>query len=75
LRLWLIIPLVYLGAFASGIRPARWTGSRLLPLVGITIPAVVVYNASLAVALPFLAALVSALAIEIVYEAQNRDYS
>src|SRR5262249_45620920 len=32
LRTWLILPLVYLGAFASGIRPARWIGSRLLPL-------------------------------------------
>jgi hypothetical protein len=74
IRLWLIIPLVYLGAFASGIRPARWAGSRLLPLLGITIPAVVVYNASLAVALPLLAAIVAALAIEIVYEAETRDY-
>ena len=27
------MPLAYLGAFASGIRPARWFGSRLLPLV------------------------------------------
>ena len=32
-RIWLLMPLVYLGAFASGIRPARWFGSRLLPLV------------------------------------------
>ena len=33
-QIWLLMPLVYLGAFASGIRPARWFGSRLLPLVG-----------------------------------------
>jgi hypothetical protein len=26
------IPLIYLGAFLSGIRPARWLGSRLFPL-------------------------------------------
>ena len=26
------------GAFASGIRPARWFGSRLLPLVAVAIP-------------------------------------
>ena len=31
-HIWLVMPLIYLGAFASGIRPARWFGSRLLPL-------------------------------------------
>jgi ABC-type transport system involved in multi-copper enzyme maturation permease subunit len=29
-----LLPLVYLGAFLSGLRPARWFGTRLLPLVG-----------------------------------------
>jgi hypothetical protein len=28
-----LIPLWYLGAFLSGLRPARWLGTRLLPLV------------------------------------------
>ena len=32
-QLWLCMPLVYLGAFLSGIRPARWFGTRLMPLV------------------------------------------
>jgi hypothetical protein len=32
-RVWLSLAAVYLGAFLSGIRPARWFGSRLLPLV------------------------------------------
>ncbi len=32
-QLWLAIPLVYLGAFLSGIRPGKWFGSRLAPLV------------------------------------------
>jgi len=27
------MPLVYLGAFLSGLRPSRWYGTRLLPLV------------------------------------------
>jgi hypothetical protein len=31
-KVWITMPLLYLGAFASGIRPARWAGSRLLPL-------------------------------------------
>lgn len=32
-RLALLMPLLYLGAFLSGLRPARWFGTRLLPLV------------------------------------------
>jgi ABC-type transport system involved in multi-copper enzyme maturation permease subunit len=32
-QLWLSITAVYLGAFLVGMRPARWIGSRLLPLV------------------------------------------
>jgi hypothetical protein len=34
---WLLtflMPLIYLGAFLSGLRPARWFGTRLLPLAG-----------------------------------------
>jgi hypothetical protein len=45
LEWWMISPiaqcivsgvLIYLGAFLTGLRPARWYGSRLLPLVGVT---------------------------------------
>ena len=32
-RCWLTMPLLYMSAFLSGIRPARWLGTRLLPLV------------------------------------------
>lgn len=32
LRWWLSFPLLYLGSFLSGIRPARWFGTRLVPL-------------------------------------------
>lgn len=31
LCIWLGLPVVYLGAFLSGVRPARWWGTRLLP--------------------------------------------
>ena len=31
---WLAVGLVYLGAFLSGIRPAAWWGTRLMPLAG-----------------------------------------
>lgn len=42
-QIWLLMPLAYLGAFASGIRPARWFGSRLLPLVAVAIPGLFLY--------------------------------
>ncbi|MEO2049664.1 MAG: hypothetical protein ABGX16_24155 [Pirellulales bacterium] len=32
-RMWLSMLLIYLGAFLTGIRPGRWFGSRLVPLV------------------------------------------
>jgi hypothetical protein len=31
-KIWITMTGVYLGAFLSGIRPARWIGTRLLPL-------------------------------------------
>ncbi len=31
--LWVQLPLLYLGAFLTGLRPARWYGSRLLPIL------------------------------------------
>lgn len=31
-KILLTVPVLYLGAFLSGIRPARWIGTRLLPL-------------------------------------------
>lgn len=34
-RIWLLMPLFYLGAFAAGLRPGQWFGSRLLPLVAV----------------------------------------
>ncbi len=42
-HIWLLMPLAYLGAFASGIRPARWFGTRLLPLVSAAIPGLCLY--------------------------------
>jgi hypothetical protein len=31
-KIWITMPLLYFGAFLSGIRPGRWVGTRLLPL-------------------------------------------
>ncbi|MCA9094164.1 MAG: hypothetical protein KDA68_11795 [Planctomycetaceae bacterium] len=32
-RMWWSFPLLYLGAFLSGFRPARWIGTRLFPVI------------------------------------------
>jgi ABC-type transport system involved in multi-copper enzyme maturation permease subunit len=41
-QLLLCLPLIYLGAFLSGLRPARWFGTRLGPLASGIIVAIVV---------------------------------
>jgi hypothetical protein len=42
-KVWTVLPLGYLGAALSGLRPARWYGSRLLPLVGSAFVAVFLF--------------------------------
>jgi ABC-type transport system involved in multi-copper enzyme maturation permease subunit len=34
---WLFPVMVYFGAFLSGVRPARWYGSRLMPLLAVAL--------------------------------------
>jgi hypothetical protein len=78
---WWATTLVYAGAFLTGIRPARWYGTRLLPLivavVGFAISAEIALNAPQAmpwVCLAILAAdiwLISA----ILFVTQTRDFS
>jgi hypothetical protein len=41
-KVWITMPIVYLGAFLSGIRPGRWVGTRLLPLVAAGIMAALI---------------------------------
>lgn len=72
---WIALPPVYLGAFLSGIRPARWFGSRLAPLMA------AIGAALLASYMPwFWAALALSLAVTVVflvtifYYVQQRDY-
>jgi ABC-type transport system involved in multi-copper enzyme maturation permease subunit len=75
-RLWLILPLVYLGAFASGIRPARWFGSRLLPLLAVGPLAVLVYAVSQwwLMGLPILCLATAAFVSTIHWETETRDF-
>jgi hypothetical protein len=74
LRLWLLMPVIYLGAFASGIRPARWVGSRLLPLLAAMIPAVWVYKTSWLAGLPVLGLVSAAFISDILLETAARDF-
>jgi len=75
-RTWFVIAVVYLGAFASGIRPARWVGSRLLPLASVLVPV----GASCApfywwfTGFPLTLATVAWLTGDILFAAQTRDY-
>ncbi|MGE0535240.1 MAG: hypothetical protein AB7O68_09725 [Pirellulales bacterium] len=73
------IPLVYLGAFLSGLRPARWFGSLLFPLAG-TVMFVVLMQGLLAtwvwpISVPLSLLLEAALVVVILYVAATRDYS
>jgi hypothetical protein len=76
LRVWLVLPLFYLGAFASGIRPARWLGSRLLPLFSVSLPAILAYTVPYwwLIGLPLLVISCTWLVGEILCEAETRDY-
>jgi ABC-type transport system involved in multi-copper enzyme maturation permease subunit len=75
-RIWLLLPLVYLGAFASGIRPARWIGSRLLPLVAVAIPGIYLYILPhwWLIAFPLLLLVAAVLVSDILWEAETRDF-
>jgi ABC-2 family transporter protein len=73
---WILldIGLLYLAAFLSGIRPARWFGSRLLPLVvGIFLSFLAVGRADYFLFI----ILISAIAFfwAIIYVANSRDFS
>jgi hypothetical protein len=75
-QVWLLMPLAYLGAFASGIRPARWYGSRLLPLVSVVLAGsilAVVAQWGL-IALPLLLLVAAVLVSDILWEVETRDF-
>ncbi len=75
-HIWLLMPLAYLGAFASGIRPARWFGSRLLPLVSVAIPGIFLYILPhwWLIAFPLLLLVAAVLVSDILWEAETRDF-
>lgn len=76
-RLCGLMPLVYLGAFLSGLRPARWYGTRLLPLVAVGTLTVYLATCPLWWQLGLPLALLSyvALVLSICHVARIRDYA
>lgn len=76
LRIWLLLPLVYLGAFASGIRPARWFSSRLLPLASVLVPAGSAYAVPhwWMIGVPILCLAAVVLMSAILWEIETRDF-
>jgi hypothetical protein len=75
--LQLTMLILYLGAFLSGVRPARWFGTRTLPLLGSVVPAVLVAIAQWFTQIGgfiLLAATLGPLAVTICNVAVTRDY-
>ncbi len=69
-------PLVYLGAFLSGLRPARWFGTRLFPLIAALVLLVVLLGKPWPYLRPLLTLVLSGLMVStICYVARTRDYA
>jgi len=73
---WLGIGGVYLGTFLAGIRPARWFGSRLFPLLAAGLLVLVIYFCPWWWLLGLAATLLLAawLLVEILFVAETREY-
>jgi ABC-type transport system involved in multi-copper enzyme maturation permease subunit len=74
------LPLLYLGAFLSGLRPARWLGSRLLPLFGaglvwVAAQGIRAWSGLYVLEALAMAALAACLVLAILHVAATRDYS
>jgi uncharacterized membrane protein len=75
---WCVICIVYLAAFLAGIRPARWFGTRLLPLAGAGLLAVVSVLAFIfwpVLGIAVLLLLAACLLGLILFTARTRDFS
>ncbi len=76
------MPLLYLGAFLSGLRPARWYGTRLLPLVGagafaallLLLPVALVVRLPSSIFIPVLLGAYGLFVVSICHVARVRDY-
>jgi hypothetical protein len=76
-KVWIAMPIAYLGAFLCGIRPARWFGTRLVPLAAVTLPIMLVASAPwlLLLCLPMLVLTIGLLLTGTFWVEVTRDYS
>ena len=77
-HVWSLSSIAYFGAFLSGIRPGRWFGTRLLPLAGAGLLAGCVFAAMYwwwCAGAVLLTVIVTLLISNILFVAQERDYS
>jgi len=75
---WLAATMIYLGAFLSGIRPARWKGTRLVPLIAVVflvyVPVLTPWLWAWGLAAVLVVFLDGLLVITILHVATTRDY-
>jgi hypothetical protein len=75
-QLTFLMPLLYLGAFLSGLRPARWLGTRLLPLVAVVLFLLLLdWLPWWSAGFPLALALYGLLVASICFVARVRDYA
>jgi len=76
-HLWLSLVVLYLGSFLSGIRPGRWFGTRLLPLVSASFIVFLLQGLPWISLLgpPVIGLVCTAFVAVIVVVARDRDYS
>jgi hypothetical protein len=77
--IWWLMLALYLGAFLSGIRPGRWFGTRLFPLLGTVFAALVALGISSDTGWMFLPCAIALLVdvwliVVILHAAQVRDF-
>lgn len=74
-HLWAVLPLVYMAAFLAGVRPGRWYGSKLLPLIAVGVLAFILgaqlWPWAALVGSAALTAMAAAVALDV---AATRDY-
>jgi ABC-type transport system involved in multi-copper enzyme maturation permease subunit len=72
----LLMPLLYLGAFLSGLRPGRWFGTRLFPLVASVVFLAALWNLPWwALGLPLAVVTAAGMGVAILHVAAVRDYA
>jgi hypothetical protein len=75
-RLCFLMPLLYLGAFLSGLRPARWHGTRFVPLAACGLLTAYLSTSTLwwQLGLPLAILAYAGLVVAICHVARVRDY-